>query len=157
MIFFLKICVYMWVNGMMDLFSIQMEWRICKYLWVDLHYDWKKNSHSCVFPVEDTTPGHTSQPGSSSVSPRAVTPKRGPPSLVYNSHSSSLTSPPVVTIAPTQAHPTIPSTETKQVYTIYLTQEKVHWRNSNSFNMQFIELFIIRNWINCKTGWFFFQ
>lgn len=40
----------------------------------------------------------------SSTSPRAATPKRvPPPPLVYSSHSASLTSPPVVTIAPTQS------------------------------------------------------
>ncbi|XP_061197661.1 uncharacterized protein LOC133205798 [Saccostrea echinata] len=73
----------------------------------------RKLAHQAKDP-EDPAPSHSSQPGSSSTSPRAVTPKRGPPPLVYNSHSTSLTSPPVVTIAPTQAHPTIPSTETKQ-------------------------------------------
>lgn len=76
-----------------------------------------KTVYSPTLISEETAPSHSSQPGSSSTSPRAVTPKRGPPPLVYNSHNSSLTSPPVVTIAPTQAHSTIPSTETKQVQT----------------------------------------
>ncbi|CAH1780403.1 unnamed protein product [Owenia fusiformis] len=46
-------------------------------------------------------------PQGSTTSPRESTPKRGPPPLVYNSHSqssSSITSPPVVTIAPTPSH-----------------------------------------------------
>ncbi|XP_050398933.1 genetic suppressor element 1 isoform X3 [Patella vulgata] len=45
-----------------------------------------------------------SSPNSNNSSPRSSTPKRAPPPLVYSSHTSTLTSPPVVTIAPTPSH-----------------------------------------------------
>ncbi|KAK7498098.1 hypothetical protein BaRGS_00010686, partial [Batillaria attramentaria] len=38
-----------------------------------------------------------------STSPRSTTPKRAPPPLVYSGHNANLSSPPVVTIAPTQS------------------------------------------------------
>ncbi|XP_033755222.1 genetic suppressor element 1-like isoform X2 [Pecten maximus] len=74
----------------------------------------RKLAHQAKDPEEGISSKHPPTPGSSSTSPRAVTPKRGPPPLVYSSHSSSLTSPPVVTIAPTQSHPTLVSSEAKQ-------------------------------------------
>ncbi|XP_060080641.1 genetic suppressor element 1-like isoform X2 [Ylistrum balloti] len=74
----------------------------------------RKLAHQAKDPEEGISSKHPTTPGSSSTSPRAVTPKRGPPPLVYSSHSSSLTSPPVVTIAPTQSHPTLVSSEAKQ-------------------------------------------
>ncbi|XP_021379248.1 genetic suppressor element 1-like isoform X2 [Mizuhopecten yessoensis] len=74
----------------------------------------RKLAHQAKDPEEGNSSKHPPTPGSSSTSPRAVTPKRGPPPLVYSSHSSSLTSPPVVTIAPTQSHPTLVSSEAKQ-------------------------------------------
>ncbi|XP_076111711.1 uncharacterized protein LOC143079965 [Mytilus galloprovincialis] len=72
----------------------------------------RKLAHQAKDP-EDTPTKHGSQPGSSSTSPRATTPKRGPPPLVYTSHSS-VSSPPVVTIAPTQSHASLVSTESRQ-------------------------------------------
>ncbi|KAL5021910.1 hypothetical protein ScPMuIL_001065 [Solemya velum] len=61
------------------------------------------------------TPDETAAKPVSNVSPRTSTPKRGPPPLVYSSHSTAtLTSPPVVTIAPTQTHPSTVSSDSRQ-------------------------------------------
>ena len=76
--------------------------------WIDVSYE------SCLFTTEESPSKHGSQPGSSSTSPRATTPKRGPPPLVYTSHSS-MNSPPVVTIAPTQSHASIISSDSRRV------------------------------------------
>ncbi|XP_069112722.1 genetic suppressor element 1-like isoform X1 [Argopecten irradians] len=74
----------------------------------------RKLAHQAKDPEEGISSKHPPTPGSSSTSPRAVTPKRGPPPLLYSSQSSSHTSPPIVTIAPTQSHPTLVSSEAKQ-------------------------------------------
>lgn len=69
----------------------------------------RKLAHQAKDPEESPS----KQPGSSNSSPRATTPKRGPPPLVYTSHSS-LSSPPVVTIAPTQSHASLVASESRQ-------------------------------------------
>ncbi|KAL3858991.1 hypothetical protein ACJMK2_009235 [Sinanodonta woodiana] len=61
-------------------------------------------------------------------SPRETTPKRVPPPLVYSSHSSTtLTSPPVVTIAPTQSHLNLLSSDARTTL-----PERTHSSHSNS-------------------------
>ncbi|KAK3086519.1 hypothetical protein FSP39_019526 [Pinctada imbricata] len=86
----------------------------------------RKLAHQAKDPEDGTPTGHSSQPGSSSTSPRAPTPKRGPPPLVYNNSHSSLTSPPVVTIAPTQSHTTNSTSASKQ------SSERAHSAQSTS-------------------------
>ena len=79
----------------------------------------------CSFFTEESPSKHGSQPSSSSTSPRATTPKRGPPPLVYTSHSS-LSSPPVVTIAPTQSHASMVSSDSRVSELIYHHHDKYY-------------------------------
>ncbi|KAK3580302.1 hypothetical protein CHS0354_003535 [Potamilus streckersoni] len=67
-------------------------------------------------------------------SPRETTPKRVPPPLVYSSHSSTtLTSPPVVTIAPTQSHLNLLSSDARTIQFMFQTlPERTHSSHSNS-------------------------
>lgn len=66
----------------------------------------RKLAHQAKDPQEEAAAlaaaaKHSGSPLNSS-SPRSATPKRAPPPLVYSGHNASLSSPPVVTIAPTQ-------------------------------------------------------